>query len=230
MFGNKISFWILLITLISLLGAGCRASKDKPINETEPIGDVGDPAEIMGLTWYWIRLDDPAGLVQISIDNPTLYTLSLNPDRTYTVKADCNLSSGNYTIDGSSLGMASGPTTLAECGAESRSSTFLTELGQVVSFFVAENKLILTLGEEAGSLVFVPASLMSWPAEVNWTTAIEILNTGQVTEIMQTHSLEVTLTLEDKSQVLTIEPTIDLIFHQVTLCGELCGEILLITE
>ena len=66
--------------------------------------------------------------------------------------------------------------------------------------------------------------------EVNWDTAIEILNAGQVTEVVQSHNLEVALTLEDDRQIKTIEPSLDDIFREIELCGSVCREILLITE
>jgi DNA-directed RNA polymerase alpha subunit len=66
--------------------------------------------------------------------------------------------------------------------------------------------------------------------EVDWQTAVEVLNSGQVTEIMQTHDLQVTLTLDDGSQIVTVEPSIDDIFREVELCGNTCSKIVLITE
>ena len=69
-----------------------------------------------------------------------------------------------------------------------------------------------------------------WPDEVNWDTAIEILNAGQVTEVVQSHNLDVTLTLDDGSQIKTVEPSLDEIFREIELCGHVCREILLITE
>lgn len=68
------------------------------------------------------------------------------------------------------------------------------------------------------------------PEKVDWQTAVEVLNTGQVTEIVQSHDLQVTFTLDDGSQIITVEPFIDKIFQEIELCGELCSEILLITE
>jgi hypothetical protein len=65
---------------------------------------------------------------------------------------------------------------------------------------------------------------------VDWKTAIEILNAGQVTEVVQSHNLEVTLTLEDGSQIKTVEPSIDDIFREIELCESICSEIVLITE
>jgi hypothetical protein len=69
-----------------------------------------------------------------------------------------------------------------------------------------------------------------WPAEVDWPTAIEILHSGQVTEVVQAHNLEVKLVLKEGTQIKTIEPTIDEIFIEIQLCGDICSEILLITE
>jgi hypothetical protein len=68
------------------------------------------------------------------------------------------------------------------------------------------------------------------PTEVDWSRAIEILNSGQVAQVVQSHNLEVILTLKDGSQLKTIEPIIDDIIKAAELCGEVCAEVLLITE
>ena len=73
-------------------------------------------------------------------------------------------------------------------------------------------------------------SSTQWPDVVDWPTAIEILNSGQVTEVIQLLNLEVKLTLEEGIQIKTIEPVIDEIFIEIELCGDLCSDILLITE
>lgn len=69
-----------------------------------------------------------------------------------------------------------------------------------------------------------------WPAKVSWETAVLILNTGRVTEVVQSHNLDVALTLADGSQITTIEPVLDDIFREVERCGNICSEISLITE
>lgn len=69
-----------------------------------------------------------------------------------------------------------------------------------------------------------------YPSEVDWETAIEILNTGDVEMIAQLHSLDVTLTMKDGSQIHTVEPTIDAIFQEVDSCGQPCSQIILATE
>ena len=42
-------------------------------------------------------------LNNIAVGDPSKYTLKLNTDGTYQVKADCNMSSDRYTLEGSRL-------------------------------------------------------------------------------------------------------------------------------
>jgi len=69
-----------------------------------------------------------------------------------------------------------------------------------------------------------------YPSEVDWETAVEILNTGEVEMVAQLHSLDVILTLKDGTEIHTVEPTIDAIFQEVEKCGQPCSQILLATE
>ena len=69
-----------------------------------------------------------------------------------------------------------------------------------------------------------------YPDEVDWETAVEILNTGEVEMVVQLHSLDVTLTMKDGSEIHTVEPAIDAIFAEIEKCGELCSQIALATE
>ena len=62
-----------------------------------------------------------------------------------------------------------------------------------------------------------------YPDEVDWETAMEILNTGEVEMITQLHSLDVTLTMKDGSEIHTVEPQIDAIFDEIEKCGEACS-------
>lgn len=69
-----------------------------------------------------------------------------------------------------------------------------------------------------------------YPGEVNWETAIEILNNGEVDMVAQLHSLEVILTLKNGVEIRTVEPSIDSIFQEVEICGQPCRNITLATE
>ena len=89
--------------------------------------------------------------------------------------------------------------------------------------------LMLAASLLSGCEVFQTDST-SYPSEVDWGTAVEILNTGQVEMVAQLHSLEVTLTMKDGSQIHTVEPVIDAIFQEVHKCGRPCSQIVLATE
>jgi hypothetical protein len=69
-----------------------------------------------------------------------------------------------------------------------------------------------------------------YPSDVDWATAVRILNTGEVETVVQAHSLDVILTMKDGSNIHTVEPQIDAIFDEIEKCGRLCSQIALATE
>lgn len=98
-------------------------------------------------------------------------------------------------------------------------------------------KIILQSISILAFLIFVGCSAAGtdvpptpYPDEVDWETAVEILNNGEVEMIIQSHNLDVTLTMKDGSDIQTVEPSIDAIFAEIEKCGEPCSEILQVTE
>ena len=67
-------------------------------------------------------------------------------------------------------------------------------------------------------------------SDVTWEQAIEILNQGNVEQVVQLHSLDVKLILKDECTYNTVEPVIDVIFEEIGKCGEPCAEMILSTE
>ena len=111
--------------------------------------------DIVNILWQWERFDGGDGSV-LTVDDPSRYTLTLNPDGTYQVKADCNMSGGAYTLEGSSLTLEPGPTTLAECESGSLYDEFLQKLGSARTYVVDGDNLVLNLYADAGNMVFAP--------------------------------------------------------------------------
>ena len=143
---------VVLALSMVLLVTACSSAKNQPTDE---------PAlkmEIQGITWLWERFDDTVDTNDIVVNDPNLYTLLLNPDGTYEVKADCNLARGQYTLEDSNVTFQPGPATLAECEEGSLYNIYLTQLGTVMTFVMDGNNLILTLSVDAGNMVFVPAA------------------------------------------------------------------------
>jgi hypothetical protein len=65
---------------------------------------------------------------------------------------------------------------------------------------------------------------------VSWEQAITVLRTGQVTRVIQTHSLYVSLWLKNGSVITTKEPTIYSISYELGKCGDPCKNIVFGTE
>jgi hypothetical protein len=65
---------------------------------------------------------------------------------------------------------------------------------------------------------------------VSWEEAITILQTGQVTRVIQTHQLYVSLWLKNGSVITTKEPNIYAISYEISKCGDPCKNIVFGTE
>jgi para-nitrobenzyl esterase len=116
-----------------------------------------DSPEIYEINWQWIRFEDTAGINNIVVEDPGMYSLMLSPDGTYSAKVDCNQTMGSYTREGSSIKFEPGISTLAECGPDSLYYTFLEQLGHVAAFVMDGENLVLNLWADGGNMVFTPA-------------------------------------------------------------------------
>ena len=128
-------------------------------------GSVSDaetaiPDKLIG-TWQWQAFEDSASGAEssaITVDDPALYVLNLLDDGTAQVTADCNVAQMDYRVDGNSLTFLPGPMTLAACGPDSLSNEFVMRLGEVASYVVDGEQLVLNLKVDAGNLIFATAA------------------------------------------------------------------------
>jgi len=67
-------------------------------------------------------------------------------------------------------------------------------------------------------------------SEVPWDEARALILAGEVEQVTQLHSLQVTLKTKDGRRLVTFEPHIDDVFDVVDKCGEPCAEMILATE
>lgn len=190
-------------------------------------------SELQGTSWVLTTFGPTDSQTAVLPD--TELTLNFDGDQINGL-AGCNSYFAEVTIneDGTlSVGLAG--STLMACMNEDvmqQESDFLAALGEVTSYTLSGNRL--TLHTENGSLEFVAATMHETGEEdaevVDWETAVSLLNSGEVVEIFQTHSLDVTLTLADDRTIKTVEPAIDDIFQAIEDCGEPCRDILMATE
>jgi heat shock protein HslJ len=144
---------------------------------------AGGP-DIVGVVWKWERFNDTAGRDDVVVDASAKYTLRLLPDGTYQVQADCNLSSGGYTLKGNKLTLAPGPTTLAECEPGSLYDEYLAWLGEVATFVLDGDRLVLNLKADVGNLIFAPAGDVAAAADIvdvewHWSELVETAPAAQ---------------------------------------------------
>lgn len=111
------------------------------------------PTELLG-TWRWAAYQDMAELNDISVPDPSKYTLEFLADGTVQIKADCNNAGGGTTASNGELAFGPMMTTLAECGPDSLYSEYLADLGGVVGYIIEGDTLYLNLKMDAGTMVF----------------------------------------------------------------------------
>jgi hypothetical protein len=104
--------------------------------------------------WQWTEADDPSA-----------YTITFLDNGLFQARADCNLTSGGYVVEGTNLSLIAGPATLAECPPGSLFDQFLDNLTQVTSFASDTESLVLTLGEAGIEMVFAPNGSIGAPIQ-----------------------------------------------------------------
>ena len=112
------------------------------------VGEVLTDTALAVNTWEWLgtTMADESKMLP---DDPTSYTLDIKADGSVAIKADCNNAAGTIEVDGSAMALALGPMTLAACPEGSLGEDFVKQLGQVESFELQGNTLILTLADGA---------------------------------------------------------------------------------
>ena len=137
---SKYFYTFSLLLLVSTLMAACGSA-----SSTEPITDVA---------WQWAEMVETQPASQSLVPNPENYTLLLASDGSLNIKADCNMVGGSYTLDGSSLTILLGPSTMAFCGEQSLDLLYLDYLSNVDSYSVEDGQLVLELKDGAGRMTF----------------------------------------------------------------------------
>jgi heat shock protein HslJ len=116
-------------------------------------------ASLTGVAWQWVSFTDP--LEQITIEDPSRYTIAFDEAEGGTgqaaIKADCNDVAATYTVDGSSISIVAGPSTLAACPEDSLDQQYLVNLSNAAIFFFDEGDLFLDLWADGGTMRFSAA-------------------------------------------------------------------------
>lgn len=109
---------------------------------------------LTGKTWQWQSWTSVTPQAQEDVPDPAAYTIEFLEDGTFTAKADCNNVSGTYTTSASkALKITLGPSTLAACGDDSLSSTFIEKLGLATGYTFFRSEMTINL-QDLGTMTF----------------------------------------------------------------------------
>jgi hypothetical protein len=68
-------------------------------------------------------------------------------------------------------------------------------------------------------------SPQSGSSTVAWADAEQMILKGDVTQVVQSKSLDVTLTTKDGQTITTTAPAADAVQQAITKCGDLCNNV-----
>jgi heat shock protein HslJ len=91
-------------------------------------------------------------------DDPTRYTLEFLPEGRVALRVDCNRGTASYALDGAQLTLGPAALTMMACPPGSFTDPFLQQLGEVTSYLMDGENLVLELRLDSGGMVFAPAS------------------------------------------------------------------------
>lgn len=116
----------------------------------------GASGELVGPVWQLNLITKISG--NITINDPTRYTITFNADGTINYQADCNVGGGTYTTgEGGALTITLGFSSMAFCGPGSLDQVYLGGLTNAMNYRIEEGNLVIDMLYESGSLVFSPA-------------------------------------------------------------------------
>lgn len=126
-------------------------------SDTEDVPVVAAPPTELTLTavpWEWVSTTSGAGLT--AVNDPSRYIVFFNEDGTANIQADCNTLLATYTVDGSSINIMPGPSTLAACPSDSQADQFVAQLSNVAIYFIEGGNLYMDQPADSGTMRFVP--------------------------------------------------------------------------
>jgi heat shock protein HslJ len=151
---NGASFDGLVVEINVAAPAAATLTPTAPILPTPAPMPTAGVVSPVGPLWSW-QGSLLSGGAQVTVPDPSRYTLQLRPDGSVTVKADCNQVSGVYTLNGTNLTITLGPSTLAACPPDSQADIYVQQLAAVVSYTYNNGALILNLRSGVGNMRFL---------------------------------------------------------------------------
>lgn len=112
--------------------------------------------DILDIKWQWTGIVEASEdtTSQTAVPEPENYTIIFQADERYSIKADCNVGSGEYSIKGNNLTVSTPSLTRAYCGPDSMDMMYLSMLSNVTAFSLENGRLVLSLGGSGDEMIF----------------------------------------------------------------------------
>ena len=141
--------------VLGLLGSACGEATTASLLPSAP-SSTGSSSQSLVLptntTWTLQSLTE-TGLPEITIADPSVFTLVLTDDGKLQARADCNRASAGYAVSDGTLSVGLIASTMAQCASAPIDSQYLALLGG--ENVVAINGATLQLSSPRGTLRFV---------------------------------------------------------------------------
>jgi heat shock protein HslJ len=146
--------------------------------ESEEVAEAGDQPEatdagLTGVALQWPGFTNAAG-ESMTTDNPENYVLTLLPDGTFNVVADCNVGGGSYTFnEDGTLQLGPIRITRVACPEGSQGDEFLAFLEGVTNATVAEDGSVTMMTADGSSATFISGEAVAESGDLETVTAEE---------------------------------------------------------
>jgi D-alanyl-D-alanine carboxypeptidase len=132
---------------------------------------AGAGVSLEGVAWQWDSFTNP--MEQYEVEQPDRYKLFFAEDGSLLVIADCNIVQAKSTVDGQSMKIELGPSTLAACPGDSRSDQFLSYLPNSAIYSFQDGNLLIDLFADGGTLKFSVNDPLAALRANNWQEVLE---------------------------------------------------------
>jgi CubicO group peptidase (beta-lactamase class C family) len=142
-----------------------------PSSTSEEVVPVGTEASIKNVAWKWDSFSSPVD--QYDVAQSDKYRLIFMDEGSLFVFADCNTVQGNYTLNGQSIKIEPGASTLAACPGDSRSEQFLTLLQSAATYSTQNGELTIDLSADGGTMKFSVYDPLAALRASSWQQVLE---------------------------------------------------------
>jgi heat shock protein HslJ len=138
--------------IVSLSG-WTKSGKVQLVKANEEILGKADPLLIDTL-WRWQQTlyNNDTKSIPLAPEN---YTLKLLPDGKVSIRADCNLGGGVYTLRGNEISIKITHTTRAACPPESLEHSYIRDLNIAARYCIEGDFLYIDLKNDIGTMKFI---------------------------------------------------------------------------